>query len=171
MSRALFLLFAVTLAPKFIAAQSLINLPQTVEQEISAFNASSYRVELVKPTKPLAIEGQSAPGRKTSLKLVLLMSGLTYAAAGLDMHTTYTRVQIDRTCPLCYSHPFREYDPLAKPFIHLPSPAYYAAGFAVATGVNFLGWKMSRSKRWHRVWFIPQSLSIGGNCWGISTFH
>jgi hypothetical protein len=51
------------------------------------------------------------PGAQMSLKIVLLMSGLTYAAAGFDMHTTHTRVQIDRTCPLCYSHLFMNMTP------------------------------------------------------------
>jgi hypothetical protein len=53
--RIIFLFLAISPVSKFIAAQSLINLPQAVEQEISAFNTSSYHVELAKPAKPLAI--------------------------------------------------------------------------------------------------------------------
>jgi hypothetical protein len=164
----------------FLGAFLFISLSQrAMAQALLDSSTASLGNDLVGPLPPAyplrAIKSAPVispqPKPKPPLRQFLALSAMTYAAAGLDMQTTYTRVQIDRTCPLCYSHPFREYDPFAKPFIHLPSPAYYAAGFAVATGVNFLGWKMSRSKRWRRVWFIPQSLSIGGNCWGISTFH
>ena len=71
MSRIMFLLFAVTLAPKFIVAKSLINLPQAVEQEISAFNTSSYHLQRAEPAKPLAMERQPVSAGRTSLKTFL----------------------------------------------------------------------------------------------------
>jgi hypothetical protein len=43
---------------------------------------------------------------------------------------------------------------LAKPLAGLPTPAYCAAGALFATGVNWLGWKMARSPRWHKIWWF-----------------
>lgn len=93
-------------------------------------------------------------------KKFLLLSASVYTAAILDMHQTLAA----RSSPWWY-----ETDPLAKPFVHLPAPAYYATGLALATGVNWLSWKMSRSRRWHKLTPIPQVLSITGNLYGYHT--
>lgn len=58
-------------------------------------------------------------------------------------------------------------DPLAKPLVGLPRAAYYAAGAQFATDVNWLGWKMARSPRWHKMWWAPQVTSIAGNVAGF----
>jgi hypothetical protein len=93
-------------------------------------------------------------------KKFLLLSAGVYTAAILDMHQTLAV----RSSPWWY-----ETDPLAKPFVRLPAPAYYATGLALATGVNWLSWKMGRSRRWRKLAPIPQVLSIGGNLYGFHT--
>jgi hypothetical protein len=51
-------------------------------------------------------------------------------------------------------------------FLRLPAPAYYASATLFATGINFLGAKMVRSERWHKIWWIPQIGSMAGNLAG-----
>ena len=129
----------------------------------------SLRRELTRPTPPK--------------KQFLLMSALVYAAAAYDMRqTTLEKQRWNRsvssrlqTCPQCISDGrlvwFSDSDPLARPIVNLPTPAYVAAGIALATGVNCLSLKMGRSHRFHKVWFVPQLISIGGNSWGGSTYR
>jgi len=62
---------------------------------------------------------------------------------------------------------WHETDPLAKPLVRLPAPAYYATGLAMATGVNWLSWKMARSYRWRKLAPVPQIFSITGNLYGF----
>jgi hypothetical protein len=61
---------------------------------------------------------------------------------------------------------FNERDPIARPFLRLPAPAYYASAALFATGINFLGWKTARSERWHKIWRLPQVSSMAGNLAG-----
>lgn len=68
------------------------------------------------------------------------LSAAVYAASLADMHETM-RV---RNKPWWY-----ERDPLARPIVRLPAPAYYATGLALAKGVNWMSWKMGHSRRWH----------------------
>jgi hypothetical protein len=75
-----------------------------------------------------------------------------YTAAGLDMQRSESMLPN-----------FDERDPVVRPFLRLPAPAYYASAALFATGVNFLGWKMARSERWHKIWWVPQVCSIAGN--------
>lgn len=102
----------------------------------------------IEPRKPVADEHK---------RLFVAMSAGVYAAAGLDMAES-----------MALRPHFQEYDPLARPFVGLPAPGYYAAGALFATGVNWLGWKMARSPRWHKMWWVPQAASIGGNLAGFS---
>jgi hypothetical protein len=95
--------------------------------------------------------------KEHSARVFVLVSAAVYAAALLDMHETVSKRPL-----------FHEYNPLAKPFARLPTPAYYASGVALATGVNFLGWKMARSKRWHQIWWVPQAATIAGNLEGFA---
>ncbi|MGA7914936.1 MAG: hypothetical protein WCA00_06850 [Candidatus Acidiferrales bacterium] len=90
-------------------------------------------------------------------RLFFVLSAGVYTAAGLDMEQTGASLP----------H-FREYDPLARPLVGLPTSAYYVAGALFATGVNWLGWKMARSPRWHKIWWVPQATSIAGNLAGYS---
>jgi hypothetical protein len=100
-----------------------------------------------------------------------ILSGLVYSAAAMDMHETRDLMNTCQKSPLYCKNGFSEADPFSRPFIHLPAPAYYATGFALATGVNWLGWKLTKSRKWHKVSWLPQVISISGNAWGISTYH
>jgi hypothetical protein len=101
-------------------------------------------------------------------RLWLSLSALTYTAAALDMHATADAVQLKKKYPAFYlGNP--EADPIARPFVKLPAPAYYACGFALATGVNWLGYRMSRSRKWRKVWWLPQSISMSTNGYGYYT--
>ncbi|HKM83203.1 MAG TPA: hypothetical protein VJY15_19865 [Candidatus Acidoferrum sp.] len=98
----------------------------------------------------------------------IFLSAATYTAAALDMHATADAVELAKKYPAIYwGNP--EADPLARPFVKLPQPAYYACGFALATGINWLGYKMSHSRKWRRVWWLPQSISVGANSYGYHT--
>jgi len=90
----------------------------------------------------------------------LILSVAVYGASFADMHQTMKERK--------YGWWF-EADPLAKPFVRLPAPAYYAAGLAMATGVNWISWKMGHSRKWHKLAVIPQLLAIGGNTYGYKT--
>jgi hypothetical protein len=98
----------------------------------------------------------------------LSLSAATYTVAAFDMHATANAVELGKKYPAFYlGNP--EADPLARPFVNLPKPAFYACGFALATGVNWLGYKMSRSRKWRKVWWLPQSISISANGLGYRT--
>jgi hypothetical protein len=96
----------------------------------------------------------------TSKTQFLILSAAVYGASLADMHQTLKERKYDW---------WRESDPLARPFVRLPAPAYYATGLALATGLNWVGWKMGHSKKWHKLAAIPQLLSIGGNAYGYKT--
>jgi hypothetical protein len=85
-----------------------------------------------------------------------ILSAGVYGLAMLDMHETV-------------SVGGYEQDPLTRPFVKLPAPAYYAGGIALATGVNWMAAKMERSRRWRRIWWLPQACSMAGNLWGYTS--
>jgi hypothetical protein len=136
------------------------------------------------PKSPARESPQAAPittsnGRPlkftTTTKLWVASSLAVYTAAALDMHATEETVQrINRLhkqyprFPEDYSF---ESNPFARPLLKLPAPAYYACGVALATGVNWVGLRMSRSKRFRRVWWLPQTLSVAGNTHGYLSFQ
>jgi hypothetical protein len=90
----------------------------------------------------------------------LILGAAVYGASLADMHQTLA----ERRYPWWY-----ERDPLAKPFVTLPTPAYYATGLAMATGLNWISWKMGHSRKWHRLAPIPQVLAIAGNTYGYKS--
>ena len=98
-------------------------------------------------------------------RLWLALSATTYTAAALDMHATADAVQLKKKYPAFYLG-YPEADPIARPFVKLPAPAYYACGFALATGVNWLGYRMSRARKWRKAWWLPQSISMSANGYG-----
>jgi hypothetical protein len=109
-------------------------------------------------------------------KLWIVSSLAVYTAAALDMHATEEVVQ--RGIALRKRYPWLpaddysfEANPLARPLLKLPAPAYYACGAALATGVNWVGLRMSRSKRFRRVWWLPQALSVAGNTRGYLSYQ
>ena len=112
------------------------------------------------PSSPIANPVRPAPKPPPhfSCTRFALLSAPVYVAAFADMHQTLQ----ERKCS-CR----READPLAKPLIRLPAPAYYATGLMMATGLNWLSWKMAHSRHWHKVAPIPQLLAVGGNLNGV----
>lgn len=126
------------------------------ETKLSDSNsASPVRIAEANPfvSKPIS-------ALRTSKTEFILLSAGVYAASLADMHQTLKF----RNKPWWY-----ETDPLAKPFVRLPTPAYYASGLAMATGLNWLSWKMAHSRRWHRLAPIPQLLAISGNLYGFNS--
>lgn len=112
-------------------------------------------VATIHPVKPLPPMKKKQPREDRSTRRFFLLSFGVYVAAAIDMQESAS----------LRPH-FHEDDPFAKPFVKLAVPAYYAAGIAMASGVNWLGWKMARSQRWHSVWWLPQVCSITGNLIG-----
>lgn len=92
----------------------------------------------------------------------ILLSAGVYAASLADMH---------QTLKVRNNSWWSETDPLARPFVRLPAPAYYASGLAMSTGINWLSWKMAHSRRFHKFAPIPQVLAIAGNLYGFRTNH
>lgn len=119
----------------------------------------------VSPVRP---DPEKPTVKKPNKKVFLLLSGGVYTAAILDMHSTIAYRDYLAKNGFHSFPPFEE-DPLARPLVQLPKPAYYATGLALATGVNYLSWRMAKSRHLHKVWFLPQVLSIVGNSWGYST--
>jgi hypothetical protein len=102
------------------------------------------------------LQGPAALRVHANPKAFLSLSAGVYTMALLDMEATVTT-------PGWRSY---EKDPLVKPFMHLPTPLYIAGGVGLATGINWLGWKMGHSHRWHNVWWLPQACSIAANVYG-----
>ena len=99
------------------------------------------------------------PVRVSKTKFIILSAGV-YAASLADMR---------QTLKVRNNSWWSETDPLARPFVRLPAPAYYATGLAMSTGINWLSWKMAHSRRFHKLAPIPQVLAIAGNLYGFRT--
>jgi hypothetical protein len=100
-----------------------------------------------------------SPVHFSKTKFVFL-SAAVYGASLADMH---------QTLAVRNNWWWYETNPLARPLVRLPAPAYYTVGLVMATGVNWLSWKMAHSRRWRKLAPIPQLLSISGNLYGFRT--
>jgi hypothetical protein len=80
----------------------------------------------------------------------------------------YTASWLDMTETQSFMPHFHEADPFVRPLLSLPKPLYYASGTAFATSLNWLGLKMERSPRWHKICWLPQAISIAGNLGGFA---
>lgn len=73
------------------------------------------------------------------------------------------------------AHGSREIDPAVTPFLGShPRPAVmYAAGAVVCIGEAYLAERMHRSRhRWiRRMWWLPQTVTIGASAYGIQSSH
>lgn len=108
---------------------------------------------------PNSTDHPVVPVRFRQEKLFILLGTQTYLWATLDMHATSDRGTTFNA----------ERDPLAKPFMLLPTPAYYAAGVGLVSGANWLSWKMAHSQKWRKLWWLPQVVSVGGSLTGWTT--
>jgi hypothetical protein len=106
------------------------------------------------------IEAKSKSTERFSKKQFFVLSAVVYGVGLADMHQT-----LEGRKNLWWY----ETDPLARPFVKLPAPAYYATGLAMATGLNWLSWRMGHSRRWRKLSPVPQLLAIGGNIYGFRT--
>jgi hypothetical protein len=155
---------AISLLFPGTAAMAQVNSPDATPR-ISSLVLPANRLDL--PSAPLLSLAEVKPLQASppanrpphfSKARFALLSAAVYGAAFADMHQT---LQVRD-----YSW-WRENDPLARPLVRLPTPSYYATGLALATGVNWLGWKMAHSRRWHKLSPIPQLLSVSGNVYGF----
>jgi len=158
-ARSLAVLVALVVGP---AAMAQANIPDPA-LKIPTLPLPTNRLDSTSTSmasSPLANSLRPAPKPSPhfSRTRFLLLSTAVYGAAFADMYQTLQQ----RNNPGWY-----EGDPLARPLLKLPTPAYYATGLAMATGVNWLGWKMAHSRRWHKLALIPQLLAVGGNLNGF----
>lgn len=116
----------------------------------------------VRPRGPVRgiIAPKSISAGRFSKKQFFVLSAAVYGAGLTDMHQTLEA----RKNSWWY-----ETDPLARPFVKLPAPAYYATGLAMATGLNWISWRMGHTRRWRKLSPIPQMLAIAGNIYGFRT--
>jgi hypothetical protein len=122
---------------------------------------SDLKTEFVAPIRSKANnEAKVLSAGRFHKRQFLLLSAAVYGASLADMRQTLK----ERKYSWWY-----ETDPLARPFVKLPAPAYYAAGLAMATGLNWISWKMGHSRKWHKLAAVPQLIAIGGNTYGFQT--
>jgi hypothetical protein len=129
--------------------------PEVKKSGLKTESVAPIRIREINAVKPLL-------AGRFHKKEFLLLSAAVYGASLADMHQTLS----ERKYSWWY-----ETDPLAKPFVRLPAPAYYATGLAMATSLNWISWKMGHSRKWHRLVAIPQLLAIVGNTYGFKSNH
>jgi hypothetical protein len=99
---------------------------------------------------------ESVMRRRSRSWLTLSLAG--QAAALADAKTTLD---------LKHAHPitFYENDPLARPFVNLPPPAYVASVVGLTAGVSAISWKLRHSEHplLCRFWWAPQAVQIALN--------
>ncbi len=93
-------------------------------------------------------------------KAFLAMSAGAYSMALLDITNTARLGRVGRD--------YIERDPLARPFVRYPI-VHYSSGIAAITGTNWLSWRMKNSRRWHRLWWLPQVTAMCLNAWGYAS--
>jgi hypothetical protein len=146
------------------------SLPDTPEAKPLVLDNGESKPE----TPSIGAADSNKKHKFTTTKLWIVSSLVTYTASALDMHATEEVAQRVRRVHQMYPGFVLDYsfesNPLARPFLKLPAPAYYACGAAFTTGINLLGYRMLRSKRFHKVWWLPQTLSFAGSMHGYSTY-
>lgn len=154
-------MFAATLLARAGMAQT------TSADSVPNFSAAtrSWRASVLKtvvrggnPLRGFIEQPKSISAGRFSKKQFFVLSAAVYGAGLADMHQTLEA----RKNSWWY-----EADPLARPFAKLPAPAYYANGLAMATGLNWISWRIGHSRRWRKLAPVPQLLAIGGNIYGF----
>ena len=88
------------------------------------------------------------------------MSAANYAVVMSDSAATAQAQAVE------HFDPSTERDPLARPFVSLPRPAYLAAAFGYGATINLTGYYLRKhGRRW---WWVPQAVAIGGHSFGVS---
>jgi hypothetical protein len=160
----IFCVLCVGLSSQICEAQALpvqnnwSNVTEARVWNVSESSAASS-VRLTSPSpKPM--------GKSGLPKVFLLTSTGVYSAAVLDMRNTRNNMNfcVGRPGYVC-----SENNPLARPFVNLPAGGYYASGLVLATGINWLSWKMTRIEKLRHVWFLPQLASMAANGWGYAS--
>jgi hypothetical protein len=105
---------------------------------------------------PHASPPESVVRRPSRAWLALSLAG--QAAALADATTT---LDLKRAHPIT----FYENDPLARPLVNLPPPAYVASVVGLTAGVSAITWKLRRSEHplLRRFWWAPQATQIALN--------
>jgi hypothetical protein len=139
----------------FLAALLPAARAQIVPVSLSKTTAADSRIPSGTALAPLT-HGELRGAVKPALpKPFWVLTAGVYTAAGLDMQRSEAMLPN-----------FDERDPIVRPFLRMPAPAYYASAALFATGINYLGWKMARSERWHKIWWVPQVATMAGNLAG-----
>ena len=158
-ARSLAVLVALVVGP---AAMAQANIPDLALKILPLPLPTNLldSIPVAMPSSPIAnpLRPPPKPQPHFSRTRFAILSASVYAAAFADMHQTLQQRN---------SSGWREADPLARPLVRLPAPAYYATGLVMATGLNWLSWKMAHSRRWHNLAPIPQLLAVGGNINGF----
>jgi len=96
--------------------------------------------------------------RGKSGKIWSALTVLSLGSAVADVHFT---IQCKATG--CY-----ENNPLARPFVSLPNPAYATLAMAGTGAIDFSALKMRQSSNpfLRRFWWVPQVAQIAGNVYG-----
>jgi hypothetical protein len=86
---------------------------------------------------------------------------LSVAGQAATLADAKTTLDLQRAQPLT----FYESDPLARPFVNLPRPAFVASVVGLTAGVSAIGWKLQRSEHplLRRFWWAPQVAQIALN--------
>jgi len=108
------------------------------------------------PVSLAAQEKTETPQPKIAPKVLTALNGaVAFADEGYTASKTH---RLD----------FIESDPLAKPFVHhTPLAVGLVAGEVV--GLNWLAGRMRRSERWHRVWWVPQTVAVAAHGYALGT--
>lgn len=135
-------------APKGIVRADTAELPsKPIPMPAEATNSAATPPIHVTPHADSPVKGVI----RRPFRAWLALSLVGQAAVLADVKTT---LNLRSSNPLT----FHESDPLARPFVRLPVPAYVASSAGFTAGLSFVAWRLSRSENsWFRYhWWLPQ---------------
>jgi len=160
-----FLRAAILVAFLFAPVSKAQTIPAASDAPVALFEANEIKTDIgsIAP-EPLRQKSRLNRGEMPLVrfhkKKFLILSAGVYTAGLADMH---------QTLEVRHYSWWYEKDPLARPMVKLPAPAYYATGLALGTGLNWLSWKMGHSRKWQKLAPLPQLLAIAGNTYGFKS--